>query len=73
MIIKTIGELKKLIKDFDDDYSIEMRVRTRISDEEAASRLYPYPFDTECVEGIEYDDIGVSDKVICFSVECFKK
>ena len=69
MKIKTIGELKELIKDMDDDYSIEMRIRTRVSDEEIIKRQYPYPFDTDYVDGIEYDDTGVSDKVVCFGVE----
>ena len=69
MQIKTIKDLKELIKDMDDDYSIEFRVRTKISNEECAKRAYPYPFDTEYGEGFEYDDTGVSDKVVCFGVE----
>ena len=69
MNIKTIKELKELIKNMDDDYSIEFRIRTRVSDEELAKRTYPYPFDTELVEGFEYDDLSVSDKVVCFGVE----
>lgn len=69
MQIKTIKDLKELIKDMDDDYSIEFRVRTKISDEEYVKRAYPYPFDTEYVEGFEYDDTSVSDKVVCFGIE----
>ena len=69
MNIKTIKELKELIKDIDDDYTIEFRIRTKVSKEELKKRSYPYPYDTELVEGFEYDDLGVSDKVICFGVE----
>ena len=69
MKIKTIKDLKELIKDMDDDYTIEFRIRTKTSYEECTKRLYPYPYDTEYVEGFEYDDTGVSDKVICLGVE----
>lgn len=67
--ILTVGDLRKVIADLDDDFTIEMRVRTRVSNEELAKRSYPYPFDTEYIDGIEFDDIGYSDKVICFGVE----
>jgi hypothetical protein len=67
--ILTVGDLRKVIADLDDDFTIEMRVRTRVSDEELAKRSYPYPFDTEYIDGIEFDDIGYSDKVVCFGVE----
>lgn len=69
MIIKTVGQLRELIRNIEDDYTIEVRIRTRVSDEELAKRNYPYPFDTEYKEGFEYDDIGVSDKVLCIGVE----
>ena len=67
--ILTVGDLRKVIADLDDDFTIEMRVRTRVPDEELAKRSYPYPFDTEYIDGIEFDDIGYSDKVVCFGVE----
>ena len=67
--ILTVGDLRKVIADLDDDFTIEMRVRTRVPDEELAKRGYPYPFDTKYFDGIEFDDIGYSDKVICFGVE----
>ena len=67
--ILTVGDLRKVIENLTDDYTIEMRVRTRVPDEELATRGYPYPFDTEYFNGIEFDDIGYSDKVICFGVE----
>jgi hypothetical protein len=73
MKIKTIGELKNLIKDMDDDYSIKMSIRTRVPDDEITKRLYPYPFDIELIDGIEYDDKSVSEKIISFSVEQYNK
>lgn len=65
--IKTIGDLRKIIDGMDDDFSIEMRVRTKLSDEERMNSWSPYK--TEYFIGFEFDDIGYSDKVICFSVE----
>jgi hypothetical protein len=67
--IKTIGDLRKIIDGMDDDFLIEMRVRSKVSDDELAKRQYKYPYDTEYFNGVELDDIGYSDKVICFSVE----
>jgi len=67
-IIKTLGDFRRLTKDLDDDFSIEFRIRTRVSDEELKNRRYPYPYDTEYFDGFEFDDIGHSDKVICFGV-----
>ena len=46
-----------------------MKVRTKISEEELTKRQYKYPYDTEYFDGIEFDDIGHSDKVLCLSVE----
>ena len=68
MKINTVGQLRKLIENLEDDYSIEFRVRNRVSDEELIKRAYPYPYDTIYIEGIEYDDIGVSDRELCLSV-----
>ena len=44
-----------------------MRVRTKLSDEDLMDSWSPYK--TEYFIGFELDDIGHSDKVICFSVE----
>ena len=44
-----------------------MRVRRTLSDEELKKCLYPYPYDTEYLT-LEFDDIGVSDKVLCLGV-----
>ncbi len=67
--IKTIGDLRKVIANLDDDFTIELRVRTKISEEELAKRQYKYPYDTEYFDGVNFDDIGHSDKVLCLSVE----
>ena len=67
-IIKTLGDFRKLTKDLDDDFEIEFRVRTRVPEEELKNRIYPYPFDTEYFEGFQFDDVGYSDKVVCFGV-----
>jgi hypothetical protein len=67
--IKTIGDLRKIIDGMDDDFSIEMRVRSKVSDEEFIKRRYPYPYDTEYFDGVEMDDICTSDRVLCLGVE----
>ena len=69
MKITNIKELRELIKDLDDDYSIEMRIRTKLSDDEIIKSKYLYPYKTQYINGFEYDDIGVSDKVLCIGVE----
>jgi hypothetical protein len=66
--VKTLGDFRKLTKDLDDDFTIEFRVRRRVPEEELKNRLYPYPYDTEYFDGVEYDDVGYSDKVVCFGV-----
>ena len=65
--INNVGQLRKIIENLSDDYKIEMRVRHKVSDEELKTRLYPYPYDTEYLT-MEFDDIGVSDKVLCLGV-----
>lgn len=67
MDIKNVGQLRKVIENLSDDYTIEMRVRRILSDEELRGCLYPYPYDTEYLT-LEFDDIGVSDKVLCLGV-----
>lgn len=73
MEVKNVGQLRKIIENLSDDYEIEMRVRRKLSDDEVRElhnkhgRIYPYPYETQYVE-LEFDDIGVSDKVLCFGV-----
>ena len=72
--IKTVGQLRKVIENLSDDYEIEMRIRRKLSDDEIKElynkygRIYPYPYETQYPE-LEFDDIGVSDKVLCLGVE----
>ena len=63
MEIKNVGQLRKIIENLSDDYEIEMRIRRKLTDE----LRYPYPYDTEYLT-LEFDDIGVSDKVLCLGV-----
>lgn len=41
MDIKNVGQLRKVIENLSDDYTIEMRVRRTLSDEELRGCLYP--------------------------------
>ena len=44
-----------------------MRIRRKLTDEELKNYRYPYPYDTEYLT-LEFDDIGVSNKVLCLGV-----
>ena len=73
MEIKNVGQLRKIIENLSDDYEIEMRVRRKLTGEEIIEldkkygRIYPYPYETSYSE-LEFDDVGVSDKVLCLGV-----
>ena len=56
--IKTVKDLRELIDRLDDDFAIEFRVRIKLTEEELKNMTYPYPYETEYFEGIEFDDIG---------------
>jgi hypothetical protein len=71
-IIKTLGDFRRLTKDLDDDFVIEFCVRIKVPEEELKNRSYPYPYDTEYFEGIEFNDVGYSDKVALFGIEMQK-
>jgi len=67
-MIKTVGQLRDIIKNLEDDYKIELRVRRHLTDEELKNLAYPYPYETKnCI--LEFDDVGVSDKVLCLGCE----
>lgn len=74
MEIKTLGQFREITKNLPDNYEIEMRIRRRISDEEMKEladkygRIYPYPYETD-YSTLEFDDVGVSDRVLCLGVE----
>ena len=74
MEIKTLGQFREITKNLPDDYEIEMRIRRRISDEEMKELadkygwIYPYPYETDYFT-LEFDDVGVLDRVLCLGVE----
>lgn len=66
--IKTVGDFRRITESLDDDYEIEMRIRRKLKEEELKYLLYPYPYETEYTT-LEFDDVGVADKVLCLGVE----
>ena len=67
MEINNVGQLRKIIENLSDDYEIEMRIRRKLTQEELKHCRYPYPYDTKYLT-LEFDDIGVSSKVLCLGV-----
>ena len=59
--IRTVKDLRELIEQLDDDFVIDFRVRRKLTEEELKNMIYPYPYETEYFEGIEFDDIGLDD------------
>ena len=66
--IRTVKDLRELIEQLDDDFVIDFRVRRKLTEEELKNMIYPYPYETEYFDGIEFDDIGYSDKKLCLGV-----
>jgi hypothetical protein len=66
--IKTVGDMRALISDLDDDFKIELRIRQKLSDEELKNMSYPYPYKTQYTN-LVFDDIGYSDKDLCLGCE----
>ena len=66
--IRTVKDLRELIDQLDDDFVIEFRVRRKLTEEDLKNMMYPYPYETKYFEGIEFDDIGYSDKELCLGV-----
>jgi len=65
--IKTVGQLRKILKDFEDDYKLEIDYMILIPDEQLLKMSYPYPWiRKEC--RLEFHDVGYSDKVIYFGL-----
>ena len=66
-MIKTVGDLRKILNDLDDDYKLDIRIMKEISEKELIGRSYPYPW--EMIDGyLEFQDIGYSDKELCIGV-----
>ena len=63
--IETVGELRELLKDLDDDYKLDIRIMKAIPEKDLKNSSYPW----EMIEGyLEFQDIGVSDKELCLGV-----
>lgn len=54
-MIKTVGDLRKILNNLDDDYKLDIRIMKEIPEEELAGRSYPYPW--EMIDGyLEFQD-----------------
>ena len=63
--IETVGELRELLKDLDDDYKLDIRIMKAIPEKDLKGSSYPW----EMIKGyLEFQDIGVSDKELCLGV-----
>ena len=67
-MIRTIGELKKVIANIDDDFTINARIVRELSEEELSGSNYPYPYEYTKAN-LEIGDIGYSDKDVFINVE----
>ena len=66
-MIKTVGELRKILNDLDDNYKLDVRMMKEIPEKELIGRSYPYP--QEMIDGyLDFQDIGYSDKELCIDV-----
>lgn len=65
--IETVGELRELLKDLDDDYKLDIRIMKAIPEKDLKGSSYPYPWNM--IDGyLEFQDIGYSDKELCLGV-----
>lgn len=66
--ILTVGDFRKLTENLSDDFRIEMRVNREVPDSVVNQLAYAMATDTDNQDGFEFDDVGVSDRVLCISV-----
>ena len=67
MKVKTVGDLRKMISNLDDDFKLDIRIMEEIHEEELKGMSYPYPWIMH--DGyLEFQDIGYSDKELCLGV-----
>lgn len=65
--IETVGAIRKLIENLDDDFKLDIRIMKEVPEEELKNRNYPYPWDM--IDGkLEFQDIGYGDKELCLGV-----
>ena len=63
--IETVGELRKVLNDLEDDYKLDIRIMKAIPEKDLKGSRYPW----EMIKGyLEFQDIGVSDKELCLGV-----
>ena len=66
-MIKTVGDLRKILTDLDDDFELDIRIMKEIPKKELMEMSYPYPW--SMIDGyLEFQDIGYSDKRLCIGV-----
>ena len=66
-MIKTVGDLRKILTDLDDDFELDIRIKKEIPKKELMEMSYPYPW--SMIDGyLEFQDIGYSDKRLCIGV-----
>ena len=65
--INTVGNLRKIIADIDDDFKLDMRIMEEISEEELKGMSYPCPWNMYGAT-LEFQDIGYSDKELSLGV-----
>ena len=70
MKLKTVGDIRKMIENLDDDFKLDIRLMREVPEEELKNRSYPYPYDMYDGE-LVFHDIGYSDKELC--IGAYKK
>ena len=66
-IIKTLGDFRRITKNLDDEFKLDIRIMKEVPEEELKTRIYPYPWDI--TRGImEFHDVGYSDKDFCIGI-----
>lgn len=65
--IKNVGQLRKLLENFEDNWNIELNLVSETNDKNC---LLPIAYDEIEIEN-EVIDVGYSDRVVCLN--CYKK
>lgn len=68
MRVKTVGDIRELIKNLDDDYTFQLSVNRKVPDEAVNSLSYFCQIDSAHQEGFDVDEISVGDKEVCIRV-----
>jgi hypothetical protein len=65
--IKTVGDLREVIKNLDDSFTIELTIRKKLAENELVKLLFMTHETYKST--LEFDDIGYSDRVLCLGCE----